>query len=492
MPPLLQPGDCCGVFQIIAFVRAAGGAELYLAAAPGGERCFLKMMTERGSDKERLRFAQEGQVLVRILSPGVLRVLGAGAWGAHPWVALEQPPGETLGERLRAGRPPPEDALAWMEQVCSVLEEIHAAGIVHRNLTPDGVHLLPGNVVKLGGFRVARLEAFGVVTTTDHQVGSARSAAPEVLRPHQDQEVGPAADLYGVGVLTYEAIGGCHPLGREPTCMTTTAFWHLNGSARPLREIAPGASAALEALVHQLLEKDPQRRPASAGEVRKRLRAERALLRAPLLRAACNAAPVERPIGLQATQPMPAAPDAAPPGGDRAAMLPTASPAPAPARTLPPTPVAPPVAAPIAPPLAAPLATPLAAPIAPPVAGPPVPAGMSSPQPPTDLRVTVEPVESMARHSRATPRWAPAAVVGASVLALAVGAAIGASVVMGRPTDRAQATGSAAPPGPTATVSAAPPAPSAPAPSTSASAPRPAGPGAAKRPRPPALPPPKH
>ena len=113
--------------------------------------------------------------------------------------------------------------------------------------------------------------------------------------------------------------------------------WHLRERALPLRERAAGrgAPADLAALVHQMLEKTPSMRPVSALEVHDRLRDVRVGLRAPLLREARNAAPVERSIGWAPTQPMPASVrhdggdphTPGPAGGDRTAVLPAPVPA---------------------------------------------------------------------------------------------------------------------------------------------------------------------
>jgi serine/threonine-protein kinase len=213
-----------------------------------------------------------------------------------------------------------------VQQVCAGLAEAHRLGIVHRNLTPSSVVLGPGGLVKLGEFGMAKLASFGVVTTADQQIGSLLYAAPEQVA---GKEVGPRADLYGLGVLLYEAITGERPMGPGPFNTMTAISWHLRERARPLRERAPGAPADLQALVHQMLEKAPSKRPVSMLEVHDRLRDARVSLRAPLLREVRNAAPVERLLALARTQPMPASPDVTPPGEDRTAVLPAMVPVPA-------------------------------------------------------------------------------------------------------------------------------------------------------------------
>ena len=114
MPPLLAPGDRCHVYEIVASMGTWGAAEVYLAREPSSEPCVLKIMAAPGADKQRLRFAQEGVVLAKIAHANVVRVFGAGALGERVWLAIERFGGHTLGDRLRAGGPPPlDDLLGW-------------------------------------------------------------------------------------------------------------------------------------------------------------------------------------------------------------------------------------------------------------------------------------------------------------------------------------------------------------------------------------------
>ena len=455
MPPFLRPGDHCHVYEIVVSLGTVGtserAAELYLGRGPSGDPCLLKIMAAPGADKQRLRFAQEGVVLAKIAHPSVVQVFGAGAWGERVWLSIERFGGQTLGDRLRAGGPPPlDDLLGWVQQVCGGLGEAHRLGIVHRNLTPEGVVLGPGGLVKVTNFGMAKLASFGVVTTADQQIGSMLYAAPEQLVGKE--EIGPRADVYALGVLLYQAITGERPMGPGPYNAMTVVSWHLREQARPLREraAARGAPADLEALVHQMLEKAPSMRPVSVLEVHDRLRDARVSLRAPLLREVRNAAPVERPIALAPTQPMPASPDLTPPAEDRTAVLPARVPVPASPRVVAPHPVARPEEP------------------------------LFRPEASGEVRVTGEPVESAARISRPASRStrAAGAAIGAGALTLATALAVTGWTLSRHLTGPAQGAASD-PPAPAAPVSA-------PAPSASAPTPRSRGVAAPPRPRAPA------
>jgi serine/threonine protein kinase len=306
MSTLLQPGDRCAGHEILRHLATGGTAEVYLARLPTGELRAFKIMKAPGAAKRQARFAQEGEALAMIVHPSVLRVYDADAYGEQVWLSLEMFEGETLAQKFRAGRMPLDDLLHVIQQVCDGLAEAHRVGIVHRDLTPDNILVGPGGTVKVFDFGIAKLVEFGVETTSEQQIGTARYMAPERAR---DDSASPRMDVYSLGLVLYEGVGGEEAMGPEPRNMMGIVRWHIWGQPRPLRELAPGVSSELAALVHQMLAKDPADRPGSMLEVQARLREERTRLRAPQLRAARNAAPVDRLPAFAPTVPMTAMPD---------------------------------------------------------------------------------------------------------------------------------------------------------------------------------------
>lgn len=470
--PLLNPGDPCGGHEIVRCIGTGRTSEVYAARAPGGELRAFKIMSAPGIGTRQARFAQEGEALAMMVSAHVLRVYDVGLWGDRIWLSLELFEGETLAQRLHAGPVPLDELLHLIDQVCDGLAEAHRLGIVHRDLTPENILVGPGGMVKVFDFGMAKLQAFGVVTTLEQQIGSARYMAPERAR---SEPADPGMDVYALGNILYEGIGGEHPMGPQPRTMLDTVRWQIWEHARPLGELVPGVSSELASLVHQMLEKDPTKRPTSMRQVQARLREERARLRAPQRRAARNAAQGERPFALAPTAPMPSMPEVTVPEAqgserDRAALLPAAWPMPAS--------VMPAAAMPVAarPEAAMPAAVMPAA--AMPAAAMPE-AVMPEARRPADSalglmggverRSTEVPVESAARPSRVTPRRASAAAVAISVVALAAaagwtlfGAAAGpASPAQGgpRPAPAPAPVPSAAAPTASASTSAATPAP---------------------------------
>jgi hypothetical protein len=157
------------------------------------------------------------------------------------------------------------EAIEVARQVASALSAAHEVGVVHRDIKPANVMVSrsgDGVVARVVDFGLAWVQediaAAGRLTRADLVVGTPEYMSPEqVLR----RPVGPATDLYSLGVLLYELLSGRTPFASRETALHI-ALAHVDAEVPPL---PPEVSPALSALVRSLLEKDPARRPASAG-----------------------------------------------------------------------------------------------------------------------------------------------------------------------------------------------------------------------------------
>jgi serine/threonine-protein kinase len=447
MSTRLQPGDLCAGHHILQHLGTGGAAEVYAARLAGGELRAFKLMRVEGKLAPSLpgRFAQEAEALALIVHPSVVRFHDAGAFEDRVWLSLELVEGETLGHRLRTrGRPPLDELLHWLQQACEGLAEAHRVGVIHRDLTPENLLVMPGGAVKVIDFGMAKLRAFGVATTRELELGSARYRPPEQLR---GEPAHARMDVYALGHILYEALAGEHAMGEAPRPMIDIVRWQLSGRPRPLGERAPELPADLADLIHRSLEKDPALRPPSMQALNAALREVRARLRAPQRRAARNVPLVERDPVHAPTVPMAAMSEAAMPATatpERPALLPAAP-------TLVSLRSAAPVAATI--PMAA---VSLAAPAL------------------EELRATDAPVELMANRPSLKPRRIPAAALVAGATALAAASWVLLGPVAGPTTEAARL--------PRAAAAAPAPGSAFPALSASASAQAPQAPGSSARP----------
>ena len=225
----------------------------------------LKMIAREG--KAAARAEREAAAAAHLRHPACLRAYGFGRDSRHVYIAYEFVPGRTYREALRAGELPEEDAIEACAQVCDGLAHAHAAGILHRDIKPSNVLLMEGDRV------AARVLDFGLAQMTDAETLTEAGDVPGTLAYISPErlaggEATPAADVWAVGVMLWEALAGRHPFWRGSMLETARA---IEAGARPLGDLRPDLPKRLLRLVDSALSTNPARRP-SARELADALR----------------------------------------------------------------------------------------------------------------------------------------------------------------------------------------------------------------------------
>src|SRR5918994_3114876 len=156
--PLLA-GARVGPYEVIAAIGAGGMGEVYRARDARLNRdVAIKALPELFSqDPERVaRFEREAQLLAALSHPNIGGIHGLEESGTARYLVLELIPGESLAQRLAAGRVPLHEALLIARQIAEALEAAHDKGIVHRDLKPGNVMLTPEGQVKVLDFGLAK------------------------------------------------------------------------------------------------------------------------------------------------------------------------------------------------------------------------------------------------------------------------------------------------------------------------------------------------
>ena len=280
--PALAPSDPLvsaqlGEFVIQERIGSGGMGVVYRAVHPliGKQAAIKVLRAELMSPEQAQRLLVEARAVNAIRHPGILDIFNFGTLpDGRPYVVMELLQGRPLADVLRAqGRLDVEMTVWMMDQMLSALGAAHRAGVVHRDLKPANVFLveLPdaAPTLKLVDFGIAKvLQSNAGLTQTDGSVlGTPEFMAPEQIR---GGTIGPATDLYAVGIMTFQMLTGVRPFQGENV---QVMFAHVEQAPpRPSSKVE-GIPPALDALVLQLLEKDPARRPASAEAVRQQLQA---------------------------------------------------------------------------------------------------------------------------------------------------------------------------------------------------------------------------
>jgi eukaryotic-like serine/threonine-protein kinase len=217
------------------------------------------------------RFRREARAAAGLSHPNIVAVFDSGSDDGTHFIVTELVEGETLADRLRRDGPmPPADAVAVAADIARALAAAHTRGLIHRDIKPGNVMLLPDGRVKVVDFGIARAAGSDTLTNTGVVLGSTAYLSPEQAG---GQPVDERADLYSLGCVLYEMLTGHVPFRADTPI--ATMYRHVNEDAPPPSTIAP-VQPELEDVVLRCLEKDPKRRFASAAEL------EDALLAVPL------------------------------------------------------------------------------------------------------------------------------------------------------------------------------------------------------------------
>jgi WD40 repeat protein len=277
LPAPKQIGD----YEILAEVGRGGMGVVYQARHRGLHRlAALKMILagEFASPAQEMRFRLEAELAARVRHPNFIQVYEIGSYEGRPFLALEWAEGGSLANRLDGKPWPPDEAAALIETLARAVHVAHGEGVVHRDLKPANVLLgisrepvasalatgsWPSDAIpKITDFGLAQpTEGGRTLTQSGLLVGTPGYMAPEQAGG-QRALVGPATDIYALGVMLYQLLTGQLPFRGDSTLEILRAVTS-NEPARP-RRLQPRLPRDLEAITLHCLEKEPRRRYPSA------------------------------------------------------------------------------------------------------------------------------------------------------------------------------------------------------------------------------------
>jgi serine/threonine protein kinase len=222
----------------------------------------------------RRRFIEEGRATARVRHPAIVTVYDCGIEEGCAYLAMELLAGESLTSRLaRSGRLAPETAMEIVRQLASALAAAHAAGVVHRDLKPDNIFLVPdpcvpsGERVKVLDFGLAKLARNDGHTAAKLVFGTPRYMSPEQTR--SAAIVDARSDIYALGCVMFELVTGVPPFDGEVIDVVRA---HQQRKPQRARSIIRDLPQQLDQLLDLMLQKRPDDRPQTMAAV------ERALL----------------------------------------------------------------------------------------------------------------------------------------------------------------------------------------------------------------------
>ncbi|MBF1662367.1 Stk1 family PASTA domain-containing Ser/Thr kinase [Selenomonas noxia] len=262
-----------GRYALEALVGSGGMADVYRAKDQLLERTVaVKILHQQyENDTEFItRFQREAKAAARITHPNIVNVYDVGVAEGRHYIVMEYVPGRTLKERIKEEGPVPvPQALQIARQIAGALAQAHANNLVHCDIKPHNILVMPDGNVKVADFGIARAVTESTMTYNDNIMGSVHYFSPEQARGTM---ITPKSDVYSLGVLLYEMLSGRIPF--DGNTAVSIARKHLEEDPQPLHMIASGIPPVVEALVTRMMAKDPAQRPDSSMLVQDIVRAE--------------------------------------------------------------------------------------------------------------------------------------------------------------------------------------------------------------------------
>ena len=264
-------GELIGYYRIESLIGVGGMGEVYLARDERlGRKVALKLLSKRlTADETQLsRFKTEARSASALNHPNILTVYEIGAEGNRQFIATEFIEGMTLRASLACGRMNLHAALEIAVQVASALAAAHETGVVHRDIKPENIMLRPDGYAKVLDFGIAKLteqrpasERYELGTTAVLQtrlglvLGTARYMSPEQTR---GQKVDARSDIWSLGVVLYEMVGGIPPFrGETPSdCIASI----LRTEPPSLSGVLSDVPLKLESILQKALRKNRDER----------------------------------------------------------------------------------------------------------------------------------------------------------------------------------------------------------------------------------------
>ena len=264
----MQPGDTLAERFVLENLAGRGGMGAVYRATDRltGETVAVKVLLAEAVVHAD-RFTREARILAELRHPGITRHIAHGITpDGAPWMAMEWLDGEDLADRLRRQGLTIAETVALVARVAAALAEVHARGVIHRDLKPRNL-FLPGadlRRVKVLDFGIARWdEATVALTRTGAALGTPGYMAPEQVRG--ERALTPAVDLFALGCVWFECLVGRTPFHGE-NMMARLARVLLDDAPR-VSESRPDVPDDIDDLVDWMLLKDPAARVANGARL---------------------------------------------------------------------------------------------------------------------------------------------------------------------------------------------------------------------------------
>jgi serine/threonine-protein kinase len=260
-----------GRYEIVQELGQGGMAIVYLASDPYMKRQVAVKVLPRQftfDPQFRTRFQREAEVVAALEHAYIVPVHDFGEFEDQPFIVMRYMSRGTLADRLAQGPLPLEEIVALFEQIGSAVDYAHSLRVIHRDIKPGNILFSSHGEPSLSDFGIAK-----IVEATAAFTGTGIIGTPAYMSPEQAQgekTIDGRSDVYSLGVVLFQALSGELPFKADTPMGVAIA--HVSQPAPSLLERKPNLPRGLEAVLHKALQKDPDNRYQTAGELAQAVR----------------------------------------------------------------------------------------------------------------------------------------------------------------------------------------------------------------------------
>lgn len=255
-----------GRYEVQEIIGVGGMSVVYKAYDKVDDRIVaVKILKDEflNNDDFKRRFKNESKAIALLSHDNIVRVYDVNFGEKLQYIVMEYIDGITLKEYInKQGSITWNDALYFMTQILEAVQHAHDKGIVHRDIKPQNIILLPNGNLKVTDFGIARFSRSETKTLTEQAIGSVHYIAPEQAKGEFTDE---KADIYSIGVVLYEMLAGKVPF--EADSAVSVALMQVQANAEELTQINPDIPKGLEQICVHAMQKNPDDRYQSATEM---------------------------------------------------------------------------------------------------------------------------------------------------------------------------------------------------------------------------------
>lgn len=255
-----------GRYEVQEIIGVGGMSVVYKAYDNVDDRIVaIKILKDEFLNNEEFkrRFKNESKAIALLSHENIVRVYDVNFGEKLQYIVMEYIDGITLKEYINKQNSITwNDAVYFMTQILRAVQHAHDKGIVHRDIKPQNIILLPNGTLKVTDFGIARFSRSETKTLTEQAIGSVHYIAPEQAKGEQTDE---RADIYSMGVVLYEMLAGKVPFDSENA--VSVALMQVQANAEKLTQINSNIPKGLEQICVHAMQKNPDDRYQSATEM---------------------------------------------------------------------------------------------------------------------------------------------------------------------------------------------------------------------------------